>query len=98
MKSALLLASSLLAPAVAFVAPSSASITASSRSPSAPLRAVGAWYEEDIVVTLVPKFKIKEGMRDKYIELLPKFIDLVKANVSSLRGISVRRSNLSHLV
>mmetsp|Transcript_11617 Transcript_11617/g.27286 ORF Transcript_11617/g.27286 Transcript_11617/m.27286 type:complete len:263 (-) Transcript_11617:63-851(-) len=39
-----------------------------------------AWYDDDIVVTLVPKFKIKEGMRDKYMELLPKFIELVKAN------------------
>jgi len=101
MKSVLLFASSLLLPAAAFVAsPSSASTAAAvsrARSPTSPLRAgddgasAGAW-EDDIVVTLVPKFKIKEGMRDKYIELLPKFVELVRANVSSSRGASYRLS------
>ena len=38
------------------------------------------WYEEDTCVTLVPKFKIKEGMREPYVALLPKFVELVKAN------------------
>ena len=38
------------------------------------------WYETDGTVNIVPKFKIKEGMRDKFIPLLPKFVELVKAN------------------
>ena len=35
---------------------------------------------DDVCVTLVPKFKIKEGMRDEYMANLPKFLELVKAN------------------
>uniref|UniRef100_A0A7S0GEU8 ABM domain-containing protein n=1 Tax=Proboscia inermis TaxID=420281 RepID=A0A7S0GEU8_9STRA len=35
---------------------------------------------EDGCVTLVPKFKIKEGMMDEYMANLPKFLELVKAN------------------
>lgn len=38
------------------------------------------WYEDDTVVTLVPKFKIKEGMKEQFVELLPKFLEFVKAN------------------
>eukprot|EP00584_Thalassiosira_punctigera_P017184 CAMPEP_0172573276 /NCGR_PEP_ID=MMETSP1067-20121228/136106_1 /TAXON_ID=265564 ORGANISM="Thalassiosira punctigera, Strain Tpunct2005C2" /NCGR_SAMPLE_ID=MMETSP1067 /ASSEMBLY_ACC=CAM_ASM_000444 /LENGTH=144 /DNA_ID=CAMNT_0013365875 /DNA_START=61 /DNA_END=495 /DNA_ORIENTATION=+ len=38
------------------------------------------WYEDDKVITLVPKFKIKDGMREPYVALLPKFVELVKAN------------------
>eukprot|EP00586_Coscinodiscus_wailesii_P000654 CAMPEP_0172481574 /NCGR_PEP_ID=MMETSP1066-20121228/7563_1 /TAXON_ID=671091 /ORGANISM="Coscinodiscus wailesii, Strain CCMP2513" /LENGTH=164 /DNA_ID=CAMNT_0013244003 /DNA_START=159 /DNA_END=653 /DNA_ORIENTATION=+ len=38
------------------------------------------WYEDDTTVTLVPKFKIKEGMREQYVALLPQFIELVKEN------------------
>ena len=38
------------------------------------------WYETDGTVNIVPKFKIKEGMRDKFIHLLPQFMELVKAN------------------
>mmetsp|Transcript_22528 Transcript_22528/g.25652 ORF Transcript_22528/g.25652 Transcript_22528/m.25652 type:complete len:168 (+) Transcript_22528:47-550(+) len=37
-------------------------------------------WEDDAIVTLVPKFKIKDGMRDQYMQALPKFVDLVKAN------------------
>lgn len=39
-----------------------------------------SWYEDDIVVTLVPKFKIKEGMEEQYASTLPKFLELVRAN------------------
>ena len=38
------------------------------------------WYEEDTVVTLVPKFKIKDGMVEEFVSLMPKFVDIVKAN------------------
>jgi quinol monooxygenase YgiN len=38
------------------------------------------WYEDDIVVTIVPKFKIKDGMKEQYMALLPKFVKLVKEN------------------
>lgn len=44
------------------------------------LRMADEWYDEDVVVTLVPKFKIKNGMRGPYEALLPKFTELVKAN------------------
>ncbi len=44
------------------------------------LRMSSTWYEDDVVVTLVPKFKIKEGMKEEYIKLMPKFVELVKAN------------------
>lgn len=37
-------------------------------------------WEPDNIVTLVPKFKIKDGMREQYIETLPKFVELVEAN------------------
>ncbi len=37
-------------------------------------------WRDDNIVTLVPKFKIKDGCKEKYMESLPKFIDLVKAN------------------
>eukprot|EP00588_Corethron_pennatum_P009235 CAMPEP_0194274102 /NCGR_PEP_ID=MMETSP0169-20130528/7275_1 /TAXON_ID=218684 /ORGANISM="Corethron pennatum, Strain L29A3" /LENGTH=180 /DNA_ID=CAMNT_0039017215 /DNA_START=20 /DNA_END=565 /DNA_ORIENTATION=- len=40
----------------------------------------GLWYEDDTVVNLVPKFKIKDGMTEQFVALLPKFFDLVKAN------------------
>eukprot|EP00579_Thalassiosira_antarctica_P006721 CAMPEP_0201884330 /NCGR_PEP_ID=MMETSP0902-20130614/16948_1 /ASSEMBLY_ACC=CAM_ASM_000551 /TAXON_ID=420261 /ORGANISM="Thalassiosira antarctica, Strain CCMP982" /LENGTH=172 /DNA_ID=CAMNT_0048413273 /DNA_START=51 /DNA_END=569 /DNA_ORIENTATION=+ len=41
---------------------------------------MSTWYEDDKVITLVPKFKIKEGMKEQYTALLPKFVELVKAN------------------
>ena len=75
----------LLASASAFAPTNNGgSIIANSRS----INAVAAlqmsnddtWYEDDTVVTLVPKFKIKEGMKEQYVELLPKFVELVKAN------------------
>jgi len=40
----------------------------------------GLWYEDDTVVTLVPKFKIKEGMTEQFVALLPQFFELVQAN------------------
>mmetsp|Transcript_2580 Transcript_2580/g.2818 ORF Transcript_2580/g.2818 Transcript_2580/m.2818 type:complete len:185 (+) Transcript_2580:42-596(+) len=40
----------------------------------------GLWYEDDTVVTLVPKFKIKGGMTEQFVALLPKFMELVRAN------------------
>lgn len=40
----------------------------------------GMWYEDDTVVNLVPKFKIKAGMTEQFVALLPDFFDLVKAN------------------
>jgi len=40
----------------------------------------GLWYEDDTVITLVPKFKIKGGMTEQFVALLPKFIELVQAN------------------
>lgn len=38
------------------------------------------WYVDDSVVTLVPKFKIRDGMMGMYAALMPKFVELVKAN------------------
>mmetsp|Transcript_24877 Transcript_24877/g.40508 ORF Transcript_24877/g.40508 Transcript_24877/m.40508 type:complete len:168 (+) Transcript_24877:80-583(+) len=49
-------------------------------TPTALRMSSSTWYEDDKVVTLVPKFKIKEGMKEQYIALLPKFVELVKAN------------------
>ena len=42
----------------------------------------GVWYEDDTVVNLVPKFKIKDGemMKEKFMALVPDFFDLVKTN------------------
>jgi len=42
----------------------------------------GVWYEDDTVVNLVPKFKIKDGemMKEKFMAVVPAFLDLVKAN------------------
>jgi hypothetical protein len=37
-------------------------------------------WREDNIVTLVPKFKIKDGCKDEYLRTLPKFISKVKAN------------------
>jgi len=37
-------------------------------------------WDDDRTITLVPKFKIKEGMKEQYSALLPKFVELVKAN------------------
>lgn len=37
-------------------------------------------WRDDNIVTLVPKFKIKDGCKEKYMESLPKFLELVKAN------------------
>ena len=36
-------------------------------------------FNEDTCVTLVPKFKIKEGMKDEFMANIPKFLELVKA-------------------
>ena len=36
-------------------------------------------FQEDTCVTLVPKFKIKEGMKDEFMANIPKFIELVEA-------------------
>ena len=47
---------------------------------SSPANQQEPWYEDDSVVTLVPKFKVKDGMIEQYTALLPKFIELVKAN------------------
>mmetsp|Transcript_2581 Transcript_2581/g.2819 ORF Transcript_2581/g.2819 Transcript_2581/m.2819 type:complete len:181 (+) Transcript_2581:42-584(+) len=43
---------------------------------------IGLWYEDDTVVTLVPKWKIKQGprMREQFMALLPKFVERVQAN------------------
>eukprot|EP00560_Eucampia_antarctica_P001882 CAMPEP_0197842988 /NCGR_PEP_ID=MMETSP1437-20131217/47058_1 /TAXON_ID=49252 ORGANISM="Eucampia antarctica, Strain CCMP1452" /NCGR_SAMPLE_ID=MMETSP1437 /ASSEMBLY_ACC=CAM_ASM_001096 /LENGTH=144 /DNA_ID=CAMNT_0043452957 /DNA_START=140 /DNA_END=577 /DNA_ORIENTATION=+ len=40
----------------------------------------GMWYEDDFVVNLVPKFKIKDGMTEQFMAVVPDFFDLVKAN------------------
>ena len=37
-------------------------------------------FKEDTCVTLVPKFKIKEGMTDEFMANVPKFTELVEAN------------------
>jgi len=36
--------------------------------------------KEDVCVTIVPKFKIKEGMKDKFMANILKLLELVKAN------------------
>lgn len=71
----------ILATASAFV-PDRLGLVVPTRRASAAgaLRMSSTWYEDDKVVTLVPKFKIKEGMKEQYIALLPKFVELVKAN------------------
>jgi hypothetical protein len=51
---------------------SSASLSAKIEQP--------AWYVDDSVVTLVPTFKIRDGMMEMYAALMPKFVELVKAN------------------
>jgi len=38
------------------------------------------WYEEDSVVKIIPKFKVKEGMMGQFMAGLPRAIELVKAN------------------
>jgi hypothetical protein len=47
---------------------------------SSPANQQEPWYEDDSVVTIVPKFKVKDGMMEQYMALLPKFIELVKVN------------------
>ena len=47
---------------------------------SSPANQQEPWYEDDSVVTLVPKFKVKDGMMEQFTALLPKFIELVKVN------------------
>jgi len=37
-------------------------------------------WRDDNIITLVPKFKIKEGKKDAYMAVLPKFLEKVKAN------------------
>lgn len=37
-------------------------------------------WRDDNIVTLVPKFKIKEGKKEEYMKVLPKFLEKVKAN------------------
>lgn len=37
-------------------------------------------WRDDNIVTLVPKFKIKEGKKEQYMKVLPKFLEKVKAN------------------
>ena len=41
---------------------------------------VNMTWRDDNIVTLVPKFKIKEGKKDAYMAVLPKFQEKVKAN------------------
>ena len=36
-------------------------------------------WRDDNIITLVPKFKIKEGKKDEYMKVLPKFLEKVKA-------------------
>ena len=36
-------------------------------------------WKDDNIITLVPKFKIKEGKKDEYMKVLPKFLEKVKA-------------------
>ncbi len=78
--------SALLAPyCEAFAPPNTPNIIISVRHPSASLSSSPEneqepWYEDDSVVTLVPKFKVKDGMMEQYTALLPKFIELVKVN------------------
>ena len=68
MKSLLFAFSVLLAPASAFVPAMAA--------PRADTAARMSWYEDDGVVTLVPKFKIKPEFREQYMAQLPKFVEL----------------------
>ena len=37
-------------------------------------------FKEDVCVTIVPKFKIKEGMKDEFMANITKSLELVKAN------------------
>ena len=37
-------------------------------------------WKDDNIITLVPKFKIKEGKKDDFMKVLPKFLEKVKAN------------------
>ena len=41
------------------------------------------WYE-DTAVTLMPKFKVNDGMMDKFTEVLPKFMEIVRAKEEDL--------------
>ncbi len=41
---------------------------------------VTPWYEVDMVVMLVPKFKIKDGIMEEFASLMPKFVKIMKAN------------------
>ena len=41
-------------------------------------------FQEDVCVTIVPKFKIREGMKDEFMANIPKFLELVKANEEAL--------------
>ena len=37
-------------------------------------------WKDDNIVTLVPKFKFKEGKKEAFMKVLPKFLEKVKAN------------------
>lgn len=81
MKPSLVTRAAILATGASAFAPARHGILTPARAAAAKtaLR-MSTWYEDDKVITLVPKFQIKEGMREQYVELLPKFVELVKAN------------------
>lgn len=60
--------------------PSSTSTLVSSSASSSSKIDQPPWYVDDSVVTLVPKFKIRDGMMGMFVALMPKFVELVKAN------------------
>ena len=41
--------------------------------------ALAMTWKDDNIITLVPKFKIKEGKKEEYMKVLPKFLEKVKA-------------------
>ena len=58
------------------------------------------WYEDDTVVNLVPKFRVKDRMTEQFVALCRIFFDLVKANEEDtcVHYGFVSRKRVSHII